>query len=141
VSRRAQKLHRRQGTAGRALAVGALVAAVAACLACRAQAASAPSPTADAAGVVNNLPVNDAAGPYAGQVGMPVTLAATASDPDNDPLTNEWTYLGPGTCVFSNAASLTSTITCNAPGGYTLALRTDDSNGATTTDIAFVNLA
>jgi LPXTG-motif cell wall-anchored protein len=80
-------------------------------------------------GDVGVHPVADAGGPYAGIVNVPVTLAGTATDPDGDPFSNAWGSVGPGTCTFSDRGSLTSTITCDTVGDYTLQLTSTDGTG------------
>src|SRR5262249_47747429 len=63
----------------------------------------------------------DAAGPYSGTTGVPVTLAGTGSDLDG--YTIDWSVTaGPGECTFSDEHSLTSTVTCDTDGDYSLKL-------------------
>ncbi len=67
---------------------------------------------------VNGAPTADAGGPYAGTEGSTTNLVGTASDPENDPLTTNWTFAptaeDPGTtCTPTGSSTLTPTIMCN----------------------------
>ena len=53
--------------------------------------------------VLASAPIVDAGGPYAVVEGGMVTLAGTATDPDNDPLTYEWDLDGDG--VFGESST------------------------------------
>lgn len=68
--------------------------------------------------VVNAAPSVGAGGPYVGLEGVGVSLGATASDGDDDPLVISWTKQilsgGPGTaCTLTNGSTPTPTLTCN----------------------------
>jgi uncharacterized repeat protein (TIGR01451 family) len=77
---------------------------------------------------VNHPPTVSAGGPYSGVEGSGISLTGSASDQDGDALTYAWTYsAGAGvdagaTCVFSNAAALSTTITCTDDGSFTATL-------------------
>ncbi|MEU4745217.1 VWA domain-containing protein [Actinosynnema sp. NPDC023658] len=82
--------------------------------------------------VVNDPPTVVTGGPYAGQEGTPVALAGTVTDPDGPSSTTSWSAtplsgVDPGTtCAFSAPTSLTTTVTCDDDGTWTLALTADD---------------
>jgi hypothetical protein len=68
--------------------------------------------------LVNSPPTANAGGPYSTTEGTPAGLTGTASDPDGDPLTTQWTFTPtpahPGTTCTSTATStLTPTIGCD----------------------------
>ncbi|WP_326568733.1 PKD domain-containing protein [Amycolatopsis rhabdoformis] len=82
--------------------------------------------------IVNAPPVVVAGGPYAGQEGTAVSLAGTVTDPDGQAGSRHWS-IAPGagvdagaTCSFGNAAALSTTVTCDDDGTYTLTLTADD---------------
>ncbi|MCC5845700.1 MAG: cadherin-like domain-containing protein [Verrucomicrobia bacterium] len=65
-----------------------------------------------------------------------VTLSATATDADGDPLTNTWSKLsGPGNVVFADASALETTATFFIPGTYVLRLTSDDGISQTMDDV------
>ena len=68
------------------------------------------STTATRTVIVNGPPVVNAGGPYAGTEGTPITLAATASDPDGDPLGIGWTFAWTGGAGTTCTATGTSTL-------------------------------
>ena len=66
-----------------------------------------------------------------GNEGSAIPLTATALDPEGDPLTYAWTAtpvsVDPGaSCTFSNLASVSSTVTCNDSGTWTITLTASD---------------
>jgi trimeric autotransporter adhesin len=83
--------------------------------------------------IVNDPPVVTIGGPYSGQEGTPVALAGQVSDPDGPSLVTHWTAtplsnVDPGaTCAFGNANALSTTVTCNDDGVWTLRLTANDS--------------
>jgi hypothetical protein len=87
----------------------------------------------------NNAPTNDAGGPYSGVEDEPVALAGSASDVDEDDLSHTWIAKGPGSCTFSDAHSLTPTVTCDTHGYYKLILTTNDGQ-ASTSDKAYLKI-
>jgi hypothetical protein len=82
--------------------------------------------------VVNTPPVVVPGGPYSGQEGSAVQLAGTVTDPDGPTLTTHWTIaplsdVDPGTaCAFGNADALSTTVTCDDDGVWTLTLTAND---------------
>jgi hypothetical protein len=85
--------------------------------------------------VTNTPPTVDAGGPYTGNEGANVSIAGTASDVDNDPLTYAWTYAVDSadsgtTCSFGDATALSTTVNCTDNGTFTLTLTaTGDPDG------------
>lgn len=66
---------------------------------------------------VNGPPTADAGGPYTGSEGLAVGLVGTAIDPENDPLSTDWTFtpgaIDPGgTCSSTGTSTLVPTVTC-----------------------------
>jgi hypothetical protein len=79
-----------------------------------------------------SAPEVDAGGPYTGQEGAPVSIAATASDPDGDALTYSWSGVGLG-CSFADPSSAATTVTCNdGPASYTLTVTVSDGTDSVT---------
>lgn len=82
--------------------------------------------------IINAPPTVDAGGPYAGQEGTAVALGGTVTDPDSPGVTSTWTSApqsgvdAGATCAFSNASSVTSTVTCTDDGTYALTLTASD---------------
>ncbi|MGZ6955337.1 MAG: PKD domain-containing protein [Acidimicrobiia bacterium] len=80
--------------------------------------------------VVNSPPEVSAGGPYAGLEGSPLSLAATATDADGDPLTISWSFAvagGAGTvCTPIGAGTLTPTLTCNDDATVTATVSASD---------------
>jgi hypothetical protein len=77
---------------------------------------------------VNTPPTADAGGPYAGPEGTLLTLGGTATDPDPDVLTTNWTFVvtgaPPSACTFGAVNTLAPTVLCtdNASVAATLAV-------------------
>jgi hypothetical protein len=88
--------------------------------------------------LVQSPPGVDAGGPYAGVEGSPITLAGSATDPDNDPLTTLWSVssIVGGPCALADAASLDATLTCDDDAVVDLTLSADDGAGPPITDNA-----
>ena len=64
---------------------------------------------------------------------------STSSDPDGDTLSVAWTVSGPGTCSIGDAALLSTTVTCDTEGVYTLTLTVNDGqNPAVSASTTFV---
>ncbi len=86
--------------------------------------------------LVQSPPGVDAGGPYDGVEGSPITLAGSASDPDNDPLTTLWTISSVvgGPCTLDDPASLDATLTCDDDAVVDLTLSADDGAGPPITD-------
>ncbi|MBI3892209.1 MAG: PKD domain-containing protein, partial [Candidatus Wallbacteria bacterium] len=73
------------------------------------------------------------AGAQTANVGTAVPLTATASDPDGDPLTYQWTVTGPNSGSLVGATTLTPLFTPTAGGTYTLRLTVNDGRGGLAT--------
>jgi PKD repeat protein len=101
--------------------------------------------TGTATVVVNGAPLADAGGPYAGVEGSPVTLAATASDPNGDALAIAWTFTwtgGPGTaCTATATTTLAPSVTCNDDATVTATLQASDSVNPAVVRTATVDIA
>jgi PKD repeat protein len=88
--------------------------------------------------VENVAPMAEAGGPYAGQVGSPITLAGTATDPglvDQMGLTYRWDF-GDGT---EGSGPMVSHSYAQA-GSYEVRLTVTDKDGAQGTDMAMVQV-
>jgi VCBS repeat-containing protein len=74
----------------------------------------------------NKPPTASAGGPYSGDEGSAIVLSgASASDPDNDPLTISW-GVDSALCSFDDATALKPTLTCDDNGSYIVTLTVDD---------------
>ena len=89
--------------------------------------------------VCNAPPVVDAGGPYSGSEGSAIGMSsATASDPDEDPLSYSWS-VDSAACIFDDAGLLNPNLTCYDIGDFTATLTVSDgvnppvSDGATVT--------
>jgi PKD domain/Bacterial Ig-like domain (group 1) len=88
----------------------------------------------------NRPPEVDAGGPYTVNEGGSVTVSATATDPDGDPISYVWdlnndlTFETPGQSVTFSAAAL------DGPSSHMIAVRAVDSHGASDIDGATVNV-
>ncbi|HEX6352526.1 choice-of-anchor P family protein [Actinophytocola sp.] len=100
--------------------------------------------------IINDPPVVDPSGPYAGQEGTPVPIAGIVTDPDGPSLTTQWSVVpasgvDPGaTCSFADAAALSTTVTCTDDGVWTLRLTANDSlhpDVVATTTLTLTNVA
>jgi PKD repeat protein len=92
--------------------------------------------------VKNTAPKNVSAnGPYLGEPGQPIRLAAAqATDVPGDTVSYEWDLDYDGTSFESDAAGQTVEYTWNAPGLYEVALRVADEDGAERLDVTLVNI-
>ncbi len=101
--------------------------------------------TSSAAVVVNGAPVVNAGGPYAGLEGAPTALAATASDPNGDPLAIAWTFAWTGglgtSCSATGVTTLTPGVTCNDDAVVTASLNVSDSVNPAVVRTATINVA
>ncbi len=82
--------------------------------------------------IVNGAPTANAGGPYVGTEGSTTALAGTASDPENDPLTTNWSFTPTGTdpgtvCTTTGTSTLTPTVTCNDDAVVNTQLSVSDS--------------
>ncbi len=67
-------------------------------------------------------------------VGVPITLAGTASD--DGPFTTMWSQLsGPGVASFANPNATNTAVTFNAAGSYMLRLSADDGQAQSVSDV------
>ena len=80
----------------------------------------------------NRPPTASAGGPYTGYEGSPLTFAATATDPDNDPLTYRWDFDNDGTADTSWSSSPTAANTWS--DDYTGEVRVEVSDGNLTSN-------
>ncbi|MBI4870836.1 MAG: PKD domain-containing protein [Candidatus Riflebacteria bacterium] len=80
----------------------------------------------------NTTPVCSAGTDRITNLGTPVSLSATASDPDGDPVQSRWTLLGgPGGSVLTGVSTLTPTFTPATAGVHLLELAVTDRHGET----------
>lgn len=100
--------------------------------------------------IVNDPPVVDPGGPYAGQEGTPVQLGGLVTDPDGPSLATRWSAapasgVDPGaTCSFADDTAQSTTVTCTDDGVWTLSLSADDSlhpDVVATTRLTLTNVA
>ncbi len=88
----------------------------------------------------NQPPTVDAGGPYTVDEGSTITVSATGSDPDGDPLTYAWdldndgVFETPGQSVSFSAALL------DGPDSVTITVQVTDAVGATAVDQAVVTV-
>jgi uncharacterized repeat protein (TIGR02543 family) len=83
-------------------------------------------------GLTENLPAEH---PYQAQAPQApttiVTLDGTVSDPENDPLTHNWSLVsGPAPVLFADASAAHTTATFTEQGVYTLRLTSNDGSGS-----------
>jgi PKD domain. len=94
--------------------------------------------------VVNSPPTANAAGPYSGAEGSLITLAASATDPDGDPLTKSWTFAVAGTpgttCASTDTTTLSPTLQCNDNAIVTATLTVSDGINAPVSSVAVVTV-
>jgi parallel beta-helix repeat protein len=75
----------------------------------------------------NEPPTVGAGGPYSGDEGSAIALSgATASDPDDDPLTYGWSVDDPSVCSFDAPNTLSPNLTCTDNGTYEATLTVND---------------
>ena len=75
---------------------------------------------------VNEPPAVSAGNPVETRPDEPVALDGSAFDPDGDLVTADWKVDPATTCVFADAASLDTLVTCSLPGAHVLTLSVDD---------------
>ena len=89
---------------------------------------------------LNAPPTVDAGGPYAVVEGESVTVTATGSDPDGDPLTYAWDLDDNGSFETSGQSATFSAALLAAPSTRTIKVQVTDPGGLTATDTATVNV-
>ena len=102
--------------------------------------------TATTGVVINGTPTAGVGGPYAGVEGAAVSLAGTAADPDADGLLIGWTHsvttADAGTsCVMTDTATLTPTLTCDDDAQVAVTLTVGDGVHPVVTDSTTVAIA
>lgn len=70
-----------------------------------------------------------------------VTLAATATDPDSDPLSYAWTKTAGGAATIATPSAATTQITGLVAGAYTFTVTVDDGKGGIAADSVVVNVS
>jgi PKD repeat protein len=93
---------------------------------------------------VNNIPVASAGGAYSGVEGTTVTLSASATDADVDPLTTSWSFSYTGdagvSCTIANTSGLHPTVNCNDNATVTGVLTVSDGVWPAVTSTATVTI-
>jgi uncharacterized protein len=89
--------------------------------------------------LVDSGPVADAGGPYTVEEGSSVTVLATGSDPNGDPLTYEWDLDDNGTFETAGQAATFSAASLDGPSSHTVRVRVS-AGGSSTTDEARVTV-
>jgi methionine-rich copper-binding protein CopC len=85
-------------------------------------------------------PSVDAGGPYAVVEGGSVTVSATGSDPDGDPIDYAWDLDGDGTYETAGETATFSAAGITAPASRTIRVRGSDPGGMSDNDAATVNV-
>jgi methionine-rich copper-binding protein CopC len=96
--------------------------------------------TVEAAPTVNAPPTVQAGGPYTVIEGGSVSLAATGSDPDGDPISYDWDLDGDGTFETTGQTATFSAAGIQAPASQTIRVRGSDPGGLADTDAGVVNV-
>jgi len=83
---------------------------------------------------VNDAPVADAGGSYEGLPNIAIALSSSSAfDVDGDALSYSWAVNSTG-CTFSDATTLTPSLTCTTDGNYTVTLTVYDGISMTSDD-------
>jgi hypothetical protein len=89
---------------------------------------------------INSLPVANAGGDLAVQVGETCYYTGGAADADGTIVKYEWDFDGDGVYDWSSDTSCLTTHVFNTAGSYTSVLRVTDNDGATDIDVCFVDV-
>ena len=89
---------------------------------------------------VNAPPVVSAGPNVAVDVGVPVVLGGSVSDPDGDPVTVLWSLVPPVGCELGDAGAVVTTVTCSTPGVFTAMLTATDGVNPAAVDTARVRV-
>jgi predicted extracellular nuclease len=90
--------------------------------------------------VINDPPTVDAGGPYTVNEGGSVTLTATGSDPEGQPLTYAWDLDDNGVFETPGQSVIFTAPPNSAPAAYTVKVQVTDNGGLTAVDSATVNV-
>lgn len=90
--------------------------------------------------VINDPPSVDAGGPYTVNEGKSVTLTASGSDPEGQPLSYAWDLDNNGTFETPGQSVSFSTPPNSAPATYIVKVQVTDNGGLTAADSATVNV-
>jgi len=90
--------------------------------------------------VINDPPTVDAGGPYSVIEGTSVTLNATGTDPEGQPLTYAWDLDNNGSFETPGQSVTFTALPNSAPTTYTVKVQVTDNGGLTAVDSATVNV-
>ena len=96
--------------------------------------------TVEAAPTVNAPPTVQAGGPYAVVEGGSVSVSATGSDPDGDPISYDWDLDGDGTFETTGQTATFSAAGIQAPASQTIRVRGSDPGGLSDDDATTVSV-
>ncbi len=90
--------------------------------------------------VLNSSPTVTAGGSYDVNEGGSVTVTASGSDPEGEPLTYAWDLDNNGSFETAGQSATFSAAALDGPSSYTITVQVTDNGGLTATDQAIVNV-
>jgi len=97
--------------------------------------------------VLDTPPTADSGGAYSGVEGAAIAFTGKAADVDGSAVVSLWSVASNtgddsgAACLFANAAALSTSLTCNDEGSYTLTLTATDSAGLMATSSTTVTVS